>query len=149
MPLPWNTLPEAVAERPGLLSAEVMTLVREEVEGAGGMGGAVLRATYQTVEKLRPGLVERAVSELSPRLAAELDPVYQDALRGRSSVEAAFEARAHEVADAIVRVADERAERTGSELLRGTYARMRGSVRSRLVRAAPRLGRLFDSGAAL
>lgn len=121
---------------------DMTSFVREEMEAARGLSGAVLRASWETVERIRPGLLERAVSELSPRLAEALEPIYRDALRSRAPLEDAFEARAHEVAEVIVRVTDERVGRVRSELVRGTYARVRSSVRSRLVDAAPKLGRL-------
>ena len=81
------------------------SFVRDEVEAARGLSGAVLRASWETVERFRPGVLERVVEELSPRLAEALEPIYQEAVRSSATLEAAFEARADELARAAIGVA--------------------------------------------
>lgn len=136
------------ARRPAVV-ADLNELVGQEVKDKGGMSGAAVKLGYQTVSKIRPGVVPAAVDRMLPQFAGALQPFYADF---RTTTGGDFGSylvsREGEAADALLAVTDRRAEGSSSDALRKAYAKLRPNAQKNVVEALPRLGSLIGKHAA-
>ncbi|MFR9804721.1 DUF6918 family protein [Pseudonocardia sp. RS010] len=135
------------ARRPAVV-ADLNELVGQEVKEKGGMSGAAVKLGYQTVSKIRPGVVPAAVDRMLPQFAGALQPFYADYRAAAGSDFGAYLAGRPDAADALLGVTDRRAESSSSDALRKAYAKLRPNARKNVEEALPRLGTLIDRHAA-
>ncbi len=130
--------------RPTVVTA-ACALVDAEVQRASGIPGMAVRSAYRVLMGIRPGIVPAAVDGLLDSFADQLDPFYQQHVTsGRPLVEILTEQRTS-MADALLSITDDRAERTSQATLRRAYRRVRGSARGYVEEAAPGIAGLIDA----
>lgn len=123
--------------------ADVCKLVDEEVASKGGLSGIALKAGYAAVKGVKPGFVQSVVNKLLPDFAAKLDPLWADGVKDGKPV-AYLERERSRVADALLSVTDSKIDKAQSDLVRGTYKKLRGSAKKNVEDAVPRLARLVE-----
>lgn len=130
--------------RPNVV-ADACALVDDEVSRASGIPGMAVRSAYRVLMGIRPGILPTAVDGLLDPFADQLDPFYQQHVAsGRPLAEILTEQRAS-MADALLSITDDRAERTSQATLRRAYRRVRGSARGYVEGAAPGIAVLIDA----
>jgi hypothetical protein len=135
------------ARRPAVV-ADLNELVGQEVKDKGGMSGAAVKLGYQTVSKIRPGVVPAAVDRMLPQFAGALQPFYADYKANPGGDFGAYlVTREGEAADALLAVTDRRAESSSSDALRKAYFKLRPNARKNVEEALPRLGTLIEKHA--
>lgn len=135
------------ARRPAVV-ADLNELVGQEVKDKGGMSGAAVKLGYQTVSKIRPGVVPAAVDRMLPQFAGALQPFYADYQAAPGAGFGAYlVSRESEAADALLAVTDRRAEGSSSEALKKAYAKLRPNAQKNVAEALPRLGSLIEKHA--
>lgn len=127
---------------------DVCAMIDAEVAEKSGLSGLAIKAGYSAIRNIRPDFVRNVVSDLLPEFAANLDPIYQEALSGGSGVSAHFNANSGRVADALLAITDAKAQRSKSGLVKGTYDKLRGQAKKNVEAAVPRLGRIVEKYAA-
>ncbi|WP_433506835.1 DUF6918 family protein [Pseudonocardia halophobica] len=136
------------ARRPAVV-ADLNELVGQEVKDKGGMSGAAVKLGYQTVSKIRPGVVPAAVDRMLPQFAGALQPFYADYRAAAAGSDfGAYLAGRPDAADALLGVTDRRAESSSSDALKKAYAKLRPNARKNVEEALPRLGTLIGRHAA-
>src|SRR5690242_5364386 len=116
------TLSEALSEpsrKPAVVS-DCLTLIDQEVADKGGFSGLAIKAGYAAVKNIRPGFLKHVVEELVPQFAKALEVVYADAKAKGPSVSSFFSSNSSRVADALLSITDEKAQRA-SGLVKKTY----------------------------
>ena len=123
------------------LVADGQRLVETEIDRK----GMTVRTAVRMVKKIKPEIVQRTVRELMPQFLAELEPCHAEfkATDG-SDFGAYLAARDERVAEAVLQVADRRAERIGSRPIRSAYARMRARAITEVRSAVPALARIIE-----
>ncbi len=119
-------------------------LIDAEVKDKGGISGLAIKAGYGAVKGIKPGFVEKAVEDLLPEFAKALDPIYADAKAQNKPVGEFFSSNKSRVADALLSITDGKAARAKSGVAKGAYDKLRGSAKSNVEQAAPRLGKLIE-----
>lgn len=119
-------------------------LVDEEVERKGGLSGMAIKAAYKTVKGIKPGFIEKAVSGLLPEFAAALAPLEEEARAKGERLGAHFEANASRVADALLAVTDEKAERSENKVVKSAYGKLRGMAKANVEAAVPGLATIVE-----
>jgi hypothetical protein len=119
-------------------------LIDAEVKDKGGISGLAIKAGYSAVKGIKPGFVEKAVEDLLPEFAKALDPIYADAKAQNKSVGDFFASNKTRVADALLGITDAKAARAKSGVAKGAYDKLRGSAKSNVESAVPRLGKLIE-----
>lgn len=119
-------------------------LLDEEVASKGGISGLAVKAGFKVVKGVKPGFVRHVITELLPEFAVALDPFHADALAKGKSVSGHFSENAGKVADALLAVTDSKARNAKSGAVKGTYEKLRGSAKSNVEAAVPRLGKLVE-----
>lgn len=135
------------ARRPVVIS-DLQELVDQEVSAKSGVSGAVIKAGYATVKKLKPGAIPHAVNQLLGDFAGALEPYYSDYRSAAGSDFGHYLSSRPEAAEALLCVTDARAEETPSEAMRKAYTKLRPHGRRNVEEALPRLGALIDKHSA-
>ena len=131
------------ASKKDAVVSDVVKLVDEEVASKGGLSGIALKAGYAAVKGVKPGFVQGVVNKLLPDFAAKLDPLWIEAKKDGQPV-AYFERERSKVADALLSVTDGKIDRAESDLVKGTYKKLRGSAKKNVEDAVPRLARVVE-----
>lgn len=117
-------------------AADCRTLIVDQIKRR----GMTLRTAVRVVHKIKPNIVDRIVDEQMPDLLHELEPFYAAYNESETPDFATYLiAREGQVADAILDVADRRAERLHSATIRSAYQRIRGRGRREVLAAVPEL----------
>jgi hypothetical protein len=123
------------------------TLIDEEVSDNGGISGLAIKAGYKVVKGVKPGFVKQVVIDLLPEFATALDPIYDEAKTKGKPVADFFAANSERVADALLAITDEKASRSKSGVVKGTYDKLRGTAKKNVEAAVPRLGKMIEKHA--
>jgi hypothetical protein len=87
------------------------------------------------------------VGDLLPEFAQALEPIYQEAKANGKPVREHFTSNTPRVADALLSITDEKAKRSKSGLVKGTYEKLRGSAKKNVEAAVPRLAAMIEKHA--
>jgi hypothetical protein len=131
----------------GQVVKDCCDLIEAEVKDKGGISGLAIKAGYSTVKGIKPGFIEKAVTDLLPDFAKALDPLCDDARAASKPVADYFSANAPKVADALLAITDAKADRAKSGVAKSAYEKLRGSAKKNVEAAAPRLGRMIEKHA--
>jgi hypothetical protein len=138
-----STLKE-ILTRPGTrpqVIADCERVIEEEVDSK-GLIGLPIKAAYKIVKAIKPGFVSEVIDHMLDDFADRLDPIYQAALGRNEPVSAYFNARTGEVAEALLTITDQRAQRAKNQTLKSAYERLRPSGKKHVEAAVPRISRL-------
>ncbi|WP_067653701.1 DUF6918 family protein [Nocardia harenae] len=133
------------AKRPAFL-ADAVEVLDAEVSDKGGASGLAVKGGYAAVKKIGPSIVPDALESLAPRLLAQLEPYWQEYTASGSTAGFAdlLVAKSDEVAEALLKVTDERAESSTRPALQKVYSSLRSSAKKNVVEALPRVGALVQ-----
>ena len=138
------TLSEVLADpvREAAVIQDGFQLIREEVEGKGGLSGLALRAGYKAVCAVKPGMVEEALRHLLPEFAPAIDFHVAQA-RACGDLTAYFVRYGDSISESLLRVTDQRSARSKNKVLKGAYDALRPQAQKYTVEVMPRLARLI------
>ncbi|MFX0538133.1 DUF6918 family protein [Ornithinimicrobium sp. Y1847] len=141
-----NTLSTSLldpAARPQVVEALVQ-LADREVGAKKGLSGTMMKTAFAGAKKAPGGGIGRAVNALLPGVARALDPHY-DAKGERAFGDyLADPARANQVSDELLAVADARAKAVEGNPLGKVYGSFRGKAKEHVVAALPGLGATLE-----
>jgi hypothetical protein len=131
--------------------ADCAQLINEEVESKGGLTGLAVKGAFALVKAVKPGFVNEAVDHMLDDFVGRLEPFYAEAKSKNEPVGPLMNAKAGQVADALLAISDERARRSTNANLKKAYEKLRPTGKKHVEQAVPRVGRLiqkYDSAAA-
>jgi hypothetical protein len=134
-------------ERKGKVVDDCIALIDAEVHDKGGISGAVIKAAYRAVQGVKPGFVRNVVTDLLPEFAVALDPIYQEAKTQGRPVADFFAGDSPRVAEALLAITDQKAQKSKNGLVKGTYDKLRSSAKKNVEAAVPRLGKMVEQHA--
>jgi hypothetical protein len=123
--------------------ADCTTLVQEEVDSKGGLSGLAIKAAYAVVKAVKPGFIGEAIDHMLDDFVGKLEPFWADAQAKNDPVAALMNARAGEVADALLSISDARAARAKNAGVKKAYEKLRPTGKKHVEAAVPRLGRMI------
>ena len=126
---------------------DCMALIDAEVADKGGLSGLAVKAGYKAVQGIKPGFVRQVVTDLLPDFAKALEPIYQEAKTAGRTVKEHFASHTTQVADALLTITDDKAKRSKSGMVKGTYEKLRGSAKKNVEAAVPRLAGMIEKHA--
>jgi hypothetical protein len=143
------SLPETLTNesKRNLVTDDCVGIIDAEVSDKGGLSGLAIKAGYAAVKNIKPGFVRHVVYDLLPEFSTALDPLYQEAKSKSVGPSAHFNANKGRVADALLAITDEKAKRSTSGVIKGTYEKLRGTAKNHVEAAVPRLGKLIEKHA--
>ncbi len=131
----------------GAVVDDCVALIDAEVADKGGLTGLAIKAGYKTIQGIKPGFVKQVVTDLLPEFAQALDPLWAEAKAQGQNPRQFFDANAPRVADALLGITDEKARRSKSGMIKGTYEKLRGSAKKNVEAAVPRLAQMIEKHA--
>jgi hypothetical protein len=132
-------------KRPAVV-ADCEQLVEDEVQSKGGVSGAAIKIAFKTVKAVKPGIIREVVDGLLDDFVGRMEPFYaqyQQNPNGHSGIESYANARGSEIADALLGVTDDRAQRSKNRTLKSAYEKLRPMGKKQVEAAMPRLGRVL------
>ena len=133
-------------ERPAVV-ADATALIDRQVRATSGVSGLAIRSAYRVVSGVRPGMVASAVDGMLVPFANALDPFYQEHLASGEPLDQLLADQRTTMADALLSVTDDRAERSRNRTVKRAYVRVRGSARGHVEAAAPGIAELISAHA--
>jgi hypothetical protein len=134
------------AKKPAIVD-DCVVLIDSEVADKSGLSGLAIKAGYGAVKGIKPGFIKQAVTDLLPEFANALEPIWKEARDKSKPIGGYFVDNQSRVADALLAITDEKAKRSKSSVVRGTYERLRGTAKKNVEQAVPRLGKLIEKHA--
>ena len=118
-------------------------LIQREVADKSGISGTALKIAYKTATTFAPGHVRHMVETLLPRMTEELQPFWEDFnAAGGTEFGDYLAKRGDEVADALLRVTDDRAAASGGPVIVKAYRSVRSGAVKHIEAALPQVGEL-------
>ena len=127
---------------------DAIKVLDDEVADKSGLTGLAIKGAYKVVQGIRPGFVRNVVDGLLDDFLSALDPVYQEAAEKKRPAGAYLLENSGRVADALLRVTDQKSERAQSATIKGAYSKLRPMAKKQVEAAAPRLAKLLEKHAA-
>lgn len=131
------------SKRPQVVE-DCVTLVAQEVADKKGLSGMAIKTGYKMVKGFKPGFLPGVIEDMLPEFASALEPIYQEAKGSGGSVAQFFEANPGRVADALLGITDARAQTSKNALVKSTYQKLRGTAKTHVEAAVPRLAALIQ-----
>jgi hypothetical protein len=126
---------------------DCLSLIDAEVADKGGLTGLAVKAGYRTVQGIKPGFVRQVVTDLLPEFALALQPIWEEAKAKGHGVREHFATNTTRVAEALLTITDDKAKRSKSGMVKGTYEKLRGSAKKNVEAAVPRLAAMIEKHA--
>jgi hypothetical protein len=136
-----NEILSAPGTRPQVID-DCERLIDEEVSSK-GLAGIPIKAAYAVVKAVKRGFVKEVIDHMLDDFCRRLDPIYQAATAKGEPVTAYFNSRTSEVAEALLAITDERAQRAKNQTLKSAYEKLRPTGKKHVEAAVPRISRLI------
>lgn len=133
----------APAVRPNLVR-DCATLVDEEVGSKSGISGLAIKAAYKVVKSVKPGIIHDSVDGMIDDMIKNLEPFWDGYEAGGKAqpFEQYAGANRGTVADALLKVSDDRAAKTSHGTLKSAYEKLRPTGKKNVEEAVPRVAAL-------
>lgn len=125
--------------------ADCSRLIDAQVAAKTGLSGMAFKATYGVVKGVGKGYIPGAIGRLLPDVFTALDPMWQEAQASGDPVAYISQHRSR-AADTLLSVTDHRI-RNSSGVVKGSYDKLRKSVKGDVEAAMPGLAKIIDSHA--
>lgn len=146
-----QTLPDILTEasRRKSVIADCVLLIEEEVAKKGGLTGIAIKGAFAIVKAVKPGFLAEAVDHMLDDFAARLDAFYQSQKQAAGrSLPSHFAENSGPIAEALLGITDQRAQRAQNQTLKKTYEKLRPTAKKHVEEAVPGIGRLVEKYAA-
>ncbi|HEY6038269.1 MAG TPA: hypothetical protein VIV58_28500 [Kofleriaceae bacterium] len=115
------------------------------IDGQVKTKGFLIKGAYSTIKTIKKGFVAETVDALLDDWLGKLQPHYDKWETAKASTFADYLiARSDDVAEDLLKVTDERANKTSHTTAKKMYGRMRDSAKRNVVEAIPDLSRLLE-----
>ena len=149
-PIGMTTLAEIVA-RPGkrpVIVADMARLLDDEVARKSGFSGAGIKLAFSAVKAIKPTFIRDVIDFLVDPWTIKLEPIFAQALAENGAKTAGIAAklnlRSSAVADALLSVTDERAQRTQHGTAKKAYEKLRPAAKKHVEEAIPAVTALLE-----
>lgn len=124
---------------------DALALVDEQISDKSGISGTAVKLAYKTVVTVSPNHVQYLIEQLMPKMLDKLQPYWEHFQVSGGGAFGDFLAKnGEQVAEALLEVTDERAERSGRPIIVKAYKSVRGSAAKNVQAALPELGALVQ-----
>lgn len=132
-------------KRPQVIT-ECEQLLDEEVASKTGFTGLAVKGAFKMVKAVKPGMIHEAIDGLLDDFVSRMEPFFSSwqSAPGSTTVAGYFADHAGELANALLGITDERAERSKHGTLKKAYATLRPQGKKHVTEAIPRIGRLVE-----
>lgn len=141
------TLPEILLtpDTKPQVTADCMTLIKQEVSTKSGVSGTTVKLAYKTVNAFASGYVQSMVETLLPDMIGKLEPYWADfSASGAGDFGDYLVKRGDEVSESLLSVTDARAAASDRPTIIKAYRSVRGNAAKHVTAALPAVGALVQ-----
>ncbi len=142
-----STLKEILcnAENRPTVIRKTAALVDSEVSSKSGLSGIAIRTGYKAVKAIKPTLITDVIDGRLEQFIEKVEPFFADWSAGDKSqpFDSFLTSRKREVANALLQVTDERAQKVDNRTIKKTYQKLRPQGEKNVEEAVPGLGRMI------
>ena len=125
--------------------ADCTELIDAQVRAKRGVSGLAIKGAYGTIKRIKKGMVPEVVEALLDDWMDRLQPYYDSWAQTRDgSFVDHLVTRSEQVAEDLLTVTDERAEKTSHKTAAKAYRKMRPTAKNNVIAAVPGLARLLE-----
>jgi len=125
--------------------ADCALLIDEEVSKKGGLSGIAIKGAFAVVKAVKPGFIPDAVDHMLDDFATRLDPFYQSHRQAAGrSLPSHFVEHSGAIAEALLGITDQRAQRAHNQSVKKTYEKLRPSAKKHVEEAVPGIAKLIE-----
>ncbi|MBU0550055.1 hypothetical protein KKF91_05550 [Myxococcota bacterium] len=136
------------AQRPKLI-ADCVVVIEEEVASKTGVTGFAVKAAFKAVKAFKKTIIPDAVEALVDAFVAQLEGYYAEIkVNPTVDIGAAVVRDADRVAEALLEITDQRAERNRHKALVSAYKKLRPQGKKHVCAAMPRVGAMLKRNGA-
>ena len=136
-------------ERKPQVAADCLALIDAELAGKSGISGGALKLAFRTVNGFASGYVRQRVESILPQAVSELEPYWASFQQeGGGKFGDYLAARGPKVADDLLSITDNMAQRSTNAVVVRSYKTVRGGAAKHVQAALPRVGELVHKYAA-
>lgn len=117
-------------------------LLDAEVSDKRGIKGVAVKAAFKAVKGVSPGMIPMSVDALLDDFATQIDPFWADCQAQGAAPRQFFQSNGNAIANALLTITDQRAQRSTQRVLKGAYSKLRGQAVTHITQAMPRLADL-------
>lgn len=126
------------------LIEDCVQLINNEVESKSGLSGLAVKGAFAVVKAIKPGMVPHVVDHMLNDFATQLDPlIKQTVARSADELERSMIEQAHSIANALLRVSDERAQNANNRTLQKAYEKLRPAAVKYVEAAVPNMAKML------
>ncbi len=118
-------------------------LIEAEVKDKRGVSGLAIKGSYKMVKSLRPGMVGMAMDGLLDDFSGKIDPFWQECQDSGANPRTFFTQKKSTIANALLGITDERADKTPHKTLKKAYKKLRPQGIQHIGDAMPRFADLL------
>ena len=129
--------------RPNLVR-DCATVIDQEVSDKGGLSGLAIKAAYKVVKGVKPSVITESVDGMIDDMIGNLEGFWAEyeASGKTQPFDQYASARRTVVADALLKVSDDRAAKTRHNTLKSAYEKLRPTGKKNVEEAVPRVAAL-------
>ena len=121
---------------------DCVRLLDAEVGSKRGISGLAVKAAFKAVKGVRPGMIPMSIDALIDDFSGQIDPFWAQCQESSEAPRAFFSRNDTVIANALLKVTDDRAAASTQRVLKGAYSRLRGQAVTHISAAMPRLADL-------
>ncbi len=131
----------AAQTRPAVID-DACNVLDQEVADKGGLSGAAVKTAYKVVKGIKAGFIREVVDALLDDFLDALDPLREKAEAEGVPLGDYFRRDPDQVAEKLLAVTDQRAERAQRAVVKKTYEKLRPSAKKHVTASVPRLAEM-------
>jgi hypothetical protein len=123
---------------------DCVKLIDTEVSQKSGLSGLAIKGIYSVVKTTKPSMIEDAVENLLEPFASRLEPFFSEFRQsGQKTLEIFFDGKKERIANALLAITDERAEKSDHKTLKKAYEKLRPTGLKHVEEAVPGIARVI------
>jgi hypothetical protein len=126
---------------------DCVALIDAEVGDKGGLSGMAIKAAFATVKGVKPGIIPMSMDHLLDDFSKQVDPFWAECQQKGEQPRAFFARRKSDIANALLKITDDRAKKSSHTTLVKAYNGLRDKAVEHIGTAMPRFADLVQKHA--
>jgi hypothetical protein len=123
---------------------DCVRMLDAEVKDKRGVSGLAVKAAFKAVKSVNPGMIPMSIDALMDEFSVQIDPFWVTCQDKGEDPRAFFTRNNTSIANALLKVTDDRAAKSTQRVLKKAYSKLRGQAVNHISVAMPRLADLVS-----
>lgn len=123
---------------------DAVRLLDAEVGDKRGFSGKAVKLAFRAVKGVSPGMIPMSIDALLDDFCVQVQPFWEASQASGSGTRAYFQSHADAIANALLKITDDRSQRSTQRVLKSAYGKLRGQAVKHITESMPRLADLVE-----